>query len=180
MLVSRDEALIKKARFWATQARDPAPHYQHSEIGYNYRMSNLLAAVGRAQLPALAARVAARRRVFARYAERLAGLPGVTLQEEAPWNLHARWLSCITIDRTEAGVDRTHVLRVMREGGAEGRPVWKPMHQQPVYRDMGLRTLGGAVSDRLFADGICLPSSSSIPDDDIDRVCELVAGAIRR
>lgn len=178
MVISDRADLVTRARKLARQAREPVEHYEHTEIGYNYRMSNLLAAVGRAQLPALSARVAARRRVFARYAERLGGLPGVSLQAEAPWNLHARWLSCLTVDPSVAGVDRRRVLDVMRKGGAEGRPVWKPMHQQPVYRD--LRVLGGAVADRLYADGLCLPSSSSLTDDDLERVCELVVSAIPR
>ena len=178
MLISDRAELVAQARKLARQAREPVEHYEHTEIGYNYRMSNLLAAVGRAQLPALPARVAARRRVFDRYAERLDRLPGVSMQPEAPWNLHARWLSCLTVDPVEAGVDRGRVLAVMRAGGAEGRPVWKPMHRQPVYR--GLRSIGGEVADRLYAEGVCLPSSSSLTDDDLDRVCELVISAILR
>ncbi len=177
MLVSDDESLVAHARKLARQAREPVEHYEHTEIGYNYRMSTLLAAVGRAQLPSLSTRVAARRRVAARYAERLAGIPGVAMQPEAPWGTHARWLSCITVDPQVAGIDRTAILRAMRDGGAEGRPLWKPMHQQPVYRALGLPILGGAVADGLFADGLCLPSSSSLPDADLDRVCELIAGA---
>jgi len=180
MLISDSGEPIRHARKLARQAREPVEHYEHLEIGYNYRMSNLLAAVGRAQLPALAARVAARRRIFARYAARLSALRGVALQPEAPWNVHARWLTCVTVDPEEAGVDRSHVLRVMREGGAEGRPLWKPMHQQPVYRDLGLPVIGGAVADRLFAHGLCLPSSSSLSDADVDLVCDLVASAIER
>lgn len=180
MLVSGRTALVAHARKLARQAREPVEHYEHTEVGYNYRMSNLLAALGRAQLPALPERVRARRAVFEAYAERLAGVPGVTLQPEAPWGVHARWLTCILVDRAEAGVDRVALQEALRRGGAESRPVWKPMHQQPVYRAMGLQCLRGSVADRLFADGLCLPSSSSMTLDQVDRVCGLIREAVSR
>lgn len=180
MLVSDRPELVTHARKLARQAREPVEHYEHTEVGYNYRMSNLLAALGRAQLPALPARVAARRAVFDAYAERLSDVPGLSLQPEAPWGVHARWLSCVRIDPLEAGVDRATIQHALRAGGVESRPVWKPMHQQPVYQAMGLRTIGGAVADRLFAEGLCLPSSSSMTIDQIDRVSGLIRAAVRR
>jgi dTDP-4-amino-4,6-dideoxygalactose transaminase len=174
MLIADREALVTHARKLARQAREPVDHYEHTEIGYNYRMSNLLAAVGRAQLPALPQRVAARRAVSAAYAVGLAGVPGLTLQEEMPWGSHARWLSCVLVDPDRAGLDRTALMLALRARGVESRSVWKPMHQQPVYQAMGLETVGGAVADHLCAQGLCLPSSSSLPLDDVARVCELV------
>lgn len=178
MLVSDREDLVTHARKLARQAREPVDHYEHTEIGYNYRMSSVHAALGRAQLPALPARVAARRAVFAAYRERLEGTPGITLQPEAPWGGHVRWLTCILVDPARAGIDRTALQQALRAGGVESRPVWKPMHQQPVYRALGFPCIGGAVADALFAQGLCLPSSSSLPVEDVDRVCTLIRGAV--
>lgn len=169
MLVSRDGPRVSHARKLARQAREPVPHYEHTEVGYNYRMSNLLAAVGRVQLEALPHRVEARRSVFARYRQALQGAPGITLQEEAPWGLHARWLTCIQVDPTAAGEDRSGVSDRLREAGIETRPVWKPMHLQPVYQ--GLPAVGGDVARRLFETGLCLPSSSTLTEAEIARVC---------
>jgi dTDP-4-amino-4,6-dideoxygalactose transaminase len=180
MLVSDRPGLVAHARKLSRQAREPVEHYEHTEMGYNYRMSNVLAALGRAQLPALAARVAARRAVARAYAERLAGLPGISLQPEGAWGVHARWLTCILVDPDRAGIDRGGLQRALRAGGAESRPVWKPMHQQPVYQAMGLRSVGGTVADRLFERGLCLPSSSSLTMDEIDRVCALIRTAVAR
>jgi pyridoxal phosphate-dependent aminotransferase EpsN len=180
MLVSDRPDLIEHARKLARQAREPVEHYEHTEVGYNYRMSNILAALGRAQLPALPSRVAARRDVFRAYAERLADLPGIALQPEAPWGVHARWLTCILVDPAQSGIGRSELQHAIRAGGVECRPVWKPMHQQPVYQAMGLRSVGGAVADALFARGLCLPSSSSLTADEIDRVCALIRDAVLR
>ena len=174
MLVSPRPELLAHARKLSRQAREPVPHYEHLEVGYNYRMSNLLAAFGRPQLAVLQDRVAARRGVFSRYAMGLRSLPGVTLQEEAAWGTHSRWLTCLLLDPGRAGIDpETLRTRLLREG-IECRPVWKPMHLQPVYRSMGLPVLGGAVSERLFRHGLCLPSSSSLTADEVDEVCHLI------
>src|SRR6185503_1515674 len=128
MLVTPDAALAARARKLATQARDPAPHYQHSELGYNYRLSNVLAAIGRGQLPVLHERVAARRRNFTYYAEALGDLPGISFMPEAPWGTHTRWLTTLTIDPQLFGVDREVVREALDAAGIEARPVWKPMH----------------------------------------------------
>lgn len=171
MLTSRDPRLIEKARFWATQSRDPAPHYQHSEIGYNYRMSNVLAAIGRGQLRVLEDRVNARRRNCAFYQEAFKDLPGVAFMPEADFNRCTRWLTCITIDPKVAGLDREKVRLALAEENIEARPVWKPMHRQPIFKDT--RCYGGAVSERLFENGLCLPSGSNLSGTDLQRVAEV-------
>ncbi len=156
MLVSADKTLIEKARFLATQARDPAPHYQHSEIGYNYRLSNVLAAIGRGQLRVLADRVAARRANCAYYQKAFADLPGVTFMPEPAWGRGTRWLTCIVVDPKKLGADREAIRLALAEQNIEARPLWKPMHLQPVFA--GCERVGGEVSAGLFERGLCLPS----------------------
>lgn len=168
MLVTEEAGLAALVRKLATQARDPAPHYQHSMVGYNYRLSNLLAAVGRGQLRQLGDRVAARRANFAAYAEALGGLPGVRFMPEAPWGSHSRWLTTLTINPAEAGVDRVAVGAALERAGIESRPAWKPMHLQPVFADC--EVVGGVVAEGLFRDGLCLPSGSNLSREDRDRV----------
>ena len=172
MLVSHEKALADRARFLATQARDPAPHYQHSCIGYNYRLSNVLAAIGRGQLTTLTERVAARRRIFDRYVEVLRDLPGVDFMPEASYGRSNRWLTCLTIDPARFGADRESVRLALEAENIEARPVWKPMHMQPVFA--GSPMFGGAVSERLFQRGLCLPSGSSLTAEDQDRVTSIV------
>jgi len=174
MLVAHEKPLAEAARFLATQARDPAPHYEHSHIGYNYRMSNVLAAIGRGQLASLAERVAIRRRIFDRYVAGLGDLPGITFMPEAPYGRCTRWLTCLVIDAREFGADREAVRLALEAENIEARPVWKPMHMQPVFA--GAAMFGGAVSERLFRDGLCLPSGSSLREQDQARVIS----AIRR
>ena len=168
MLVSPDEALIKKARFLATQARDPAPHYQHSEIGYNYRMSNVLAGIGRGQLQVLADRVNARRANCAYYEKAFADLPGISFMPEAPWNRCTRWLTCILVDPAVFGADREAIRLALEAENIEARPVWKPMHLQPVFA--ACDRFGGEVAEDLFNRGLCLPSGSNLTDADLARV----------
>lgn len=172
MLVANDRALIDKSRFWATQARDPAPHYQHSEVGFNYRMSNVLAAIGRGQLRVLSQRVDARRRNCAYYQEALKDLPGLVFMPEADFGRCTRWLTCITIDPRIAGTDREQVRLAMERENIEARPVWKPMHLQPIFKDC--LSVGGAVSARLFDHGLCLPSGSNLVTSDLDRVIDVI------
>lgn len=171
MLVTRDSRLADKARFWATQSRDPAPHYQHSEVGYNYRMSNVLAGIGRGQLAVLSHRVEARRRNCAYYQAALADLPGLQFMPEAAYGKPTRWLTCITIDPAE-GVDREKVRCALAAENIEARPVWKPMHLQPIFRDC--RVYGGEIAARLFADGLCLPSGSNLTTEELDRVIDVI------
>jgi pyridoxal phosphate-dependent aminotransferase EpsN len=172
MLVANNRALIDKARFWATQARDPAPHYQHSEVGFNYRMSNVLAAIGRGQLRVLADRVNARRRNCAYYQAALQDLPGLAFMPEAEYGRCTRWLTCITIDPQSAATDREQVRLAMERENIEARPVWKPMHLQPLFKDC--KVYGGAVSEVLFKHGLCLPSGSNLSNSDLDRVIDVI------
>jgi dTDP-4-amino-4,6-dideoxygalactose transaminase len=175
MLVSDDANLIAHAKFLATQARDPGSHYQHSQLGFNYRLSNVLAGIGRAQLQMLPERVDSRRRIFAYYAAALQDLPGVTFMPEAPSSRSNRWLTCLTIDPAVAGVENDAVRRALEAENIEARQVWKPLHLQPVFA--GCETVGGAVSERLFAQGLCLPSGSAMTEDDVQRVIKAVRGA---
>ena len=159
-MVTDDAEWADKARWLSTQARDPAPHYQHSSIGYNYRLSNLLAALGRSQLSDLKRRVDIRRAHNNFYREALGDLPGVEFMPEAAGNRSTFWLTTFTIDPTLAGVDREAVRLHLESLDIEARPVWKPMHLQPVFADC--EVFGGAVSQRLFEHGLCIPSGSSL------------------
>ncbi len=172
MLVSAEEAMMKKARFWATQARDPAPHYQHSEIGYNYRMSNVLAGIGRGQLHVLADRVNARRANCAYYQRAFTDLPGIEFMPEAPWNRCTRWLTCILVNPKAFGADREAIRLALEAENIEARPVWKPMHLQPVFAECA--KFGGAVAEDLFDRGLCLPSGSNLTEGDLERVVAVV------
>jgi pyridoxal phosphate-dependent aminotransferase EpsN len=172
MLVSAEEELVRKARFLATQARDPAPHYEHSEIGFNYRMSNVLAGIGRGQLRVLPERVEARRANWAAYQAALADLPGIEFMPEAAWGRSTRWLTCLLIDPAKFGADREAVRRALEAENIEARPVWKPMHLQPVFA--GCDRFGGEVAEGIFAAGLCLPSGSNLQPCDRDRVIATV------
>jgi dTDP-4-amino-4,6-dideoxygalactose transaminase len=172
MLVSSDADFIAHARKLASQARDPVPHYQHSEVGYNYRMSNLLAAVGRGQLQVLEERVAARRRNFAWYQEHLAGLPGIQFMPEANWGRHTRWLTCLTVDPVTFGADREMIRLALEAKNIESRPVWNPLHLQPIFSQC--ERIGGGVAEKLFRQGLCLPSGSTLTEADLARVVETI------
>lgn len=175
MLVSDDLEMLDKARFWATQARDPAPHYQHSEIGYNYRLSNLLAAVGRAQLTALEDRVVARRKIFGTYRQALSGLPGISFMPEALFGKSNRWLTVMLI-APETGVSPANIMDVLSKENIESRPVWKPMHLQPIFQhnDYFTKEEGKSISDDLFNKGICLPSGSSLSEEEQKRTISII------
>ena len=174
MLVSSDGELIRKARFLATQARDPAPHYEHSTIGYNYRMSNILAAVGRGQLKVIEERVAARRRNFELYRKALKGMPGISFMPEAAYGRSNRWLTCITVEPKEFGASREDIRLALEAENIEARPVWKPMHLQPVFASC--RKRAGDTAAEIFAKGLCLPSGSNLREEDINRVSAIVRG----
>jgi pyridoxal phosphate-dependent aminotransferase EpsN len=178
MLVADDPALVARARFLSTQARDPAPHYEHSQLGYNYRLSNVLAAIGRGQLRALGDRVARRRRIFELYREAFRGTPGMSWMPEAPYGRSTRWLSVALLDPKEFGVSPEHVRLALEERDIESRPVWKPLHLQSLFR--GCRAVGGAVSERFFRTGLCLPSGSQMTESDVSRVVDAVRAARNR
>jgi pyridoxal phosphate-dependent aminotransferase EpsN len=168
MLVSDDRDWMVHARKLSTQAREPVPHYEHAEIGFNYRMSNLLAALGRAQLESLPERVAARRRIRDRYRGVLDGVPGVSFMPEAPYGTSNAWLTCIVVDPDAFGADREAIRLALEAQDIEARALWKPMHLQPIFASH--RSFGGDVSARLFERGLCLPSGSALTEADQDRV----------
>lgn len=173
MLVSDDATLVAKARFLATQARDSAAYYQHSEIGYNYRLSNVLAGIGRGQLRVLSDRVAARRRNYEIYASALSHLPGIEFMPEAGFGRATRWLTCLTIDPVAFGANREKIRLALAEQHIETRPVWKPLHLQPVFANC--ECIGGAVAEDLFARGLCLPSGSNLTNEDLERVIQAIS-----
>lgn len=168
MLVSPNRQWIDKARFWSTQARDPGLAYEHSELGYNYRLSNVLAGIGRGQLQLLDLRVAQRRAIAFRYRDAFRDLDGITMMPQHPAGLHTNWLSCFLIDSARFGCSRNELIKILDRASIEARPVWKPMHLQSLFQTC--ETVGGTVSEDLFWRGICLPSSSSLSEDEQLRV----------
>ncbi len=177
-LISDDAALIEKARFLATQARDPAPHYQHSEIGYNYRMSNVVAGVGRGQLEVLDLRVKQHREFNQWYRELLKDVPGVTFQSEPSADFFSNfWLTCIVIDPALAGTDREKLRLAFESANIESRPLWKPMHLQPVFA--GCPAFVNGTSEKLFENGLCLPSGSNIDEEGRERIAEVLKRELR-
>lgn len=172
MLVSQNEALIQQARFLANQARDNAPHYEHSVLGYNYRLSNVLAGIGRGQLLILGDRVEARRCIFEFYKKHLGDLPGVEFMPEAPFGRSTRWLTCMTIDPEAFGMNREQVRGALEAENIEARPLWKPMHMQPVFR--GYDCMGGKVAENLFSRGLCLPSGSNLTQEELQRIVGVI------
>jgi dTDP-4-amino-4,6-dideoxygalactose transaminase len=186
MLASEDKALIDKARFWSQQAREPFAHYEHTEIGYNYRMSNIVAAIGRGQLQALDERVKKRREIFNYYRAALQDLPGIEFMPEPEWSRSNRWLTVILITPEKFGSDRENVRLALEKENIESRPVWKPMHLQPVFevshqqkkvngkKRFAARVIGGTVSEDLFAKGLCLPSGTAMTNADLDRIVNTI------
>ncbi len=177
MLASHDEKLIEHARKLSQQARDHAPHYQHSEIGYNYRMSNILAAIGRGQLKVLDQRVERKREIFDLYRRLLGDMDGIQFMPESPQGRCNRWLTVVLVDPAAFGVSNDAIRLKLESENIESRPVWKPMHLQPVFAGCPVR--GGAVSERLFRDGLCLPSGTAMTDEDVERVAGLIRDCAR-
>jgi pyridoxal phosphate-dependent aminotransferase EpsN len=176
-LVSPRQEWVDKARFWSTQARDPGPVYHHTEVGHNYRLSNVLAAIARGQLEVLDERVRQRRAVAFRYRDGFADLPGISLMPQAEYGLHTNWLSCFLVDPAEFGASRDDIIDELAAVDIEARPLWKPMHLQPLYQDCD--RYGGEVAERLFEQGLCLPSSSSLTRETQERVIDVVRGVAR-
>ena len=175
MLVSRRRDWVEKARFWSTQARDAGIAFEHSELGYNYRLSNVLAGIGLGQLEVLDQRVRERRIIAFRYAEAFNNLNGITLMPQAPYGLHTNWLSCFLIEEKKFGIDRDQLISRLNAADIESRPVWKPMHLQKLYQKC--ERYGGRVAEDLFHRGICLPSSSNLTFEDQERVIAVVCEA---
>jgi len=178
MIVSDDEKLIEKAKFFSTQARDPAPHYEHSTIGYNYRMSNVLAGIGRAQLKVLDERIEQKRRIFEFCEKAFEDEPGIEFMPEATYGRSTRWLTCILINPERFGATREDVRLHLGKNNIEARPLWKPMHLQPVFS--GCRCRGGEVSEDLFARGLCLPSGTNLKHEELERVASAVLSTPRK
>jgi dTDP-4-amino-4,6-dideoxygalactose transaminase len=177
MLVTSGATLAEKARYLATQARDRTPHYQHGEIGYNYRLSNLLAALGRGQLEDLDRRVERRRAINASYRRALASTPGIEFMPQDLAGEPSWWLTCITIDPSAFGATTAQVRACLEEVAIESRPTWKPLHLQPAFS--GCRTRGGQVAESIFARGLCLPSGSALSEADQSRVIETILALSR-
>lgn len=164
------EKEAQKVRFWATQARDPARHYQHSEIGYNYRMSNIVAGIGRGQLKVLDDRIEKKRYIYKFYQERLGDLDGLHFMPMQPWVYSNCWLTAITLS---GKVTPDMVIAVLEAENIESRPIWKPMHMQPVFAGYDYIDNGG-VSQQIFETGVCLPSDTKMTDEDLERVCSII------
>jgi len=172
MLISDDRELVDKCRYWATQAREPALHYEHTEMGYNYRMSNVLAAIGRGQLLVLSERVDGKRRIFDYYKKTLGDLQGIEFMPEPQYGRATRWLSCLTVDPGVSGITRDKVIDVLAANNIESRPTWKPLHLQPLFS--GCEVFGGSVSEKIFTQGICLPSGTIMTDRDLSWIVSLI------
>jgi dTDP-4-amino-4,6-dideoxygalactose transaminase len=177
MLATDDAALAETARHLATQAREAVPHYEHRTVGFNYRLSNICAAIGLGQLRALDLRVQRRRDIFSRYVSRLSDLEGISFMPEATYGQGTRWLTVMMID-PEKNRSTPEVVRLALEArNIEARPVWKPMHMQPVFSSA--RAIGGQVASRLYEQGLCLPSGTAMSDDAVDRISQIVRDALR-
>lgn len=173
MLVSDDEEKIAKTRFWATQARDQARHYQHSELGFNYRMSNVVAGIGRGQLKVLDKRVAKKKYIFEFYKKELGNLEGIEFMPVNDWNEPNYWLSCITLN---GKIKPIEIMEALEKDNIESRPVWKPMHMQPFFEKYDFVTCEekSRVSEKLFESGVCLPSDTKMTDADLERICSII------
>ena len=180
MLLSQNEEYIKKARFLATQARESELHYEHKELGYNYRMSNLLAAVGRGQLQNLDNFIAKRRNIYKRYYDALSSVSGIEFMQEAEYGKSNRWLTTLTIDNQKTGIDRNQVVEALEKENIESRPVWKPMHMQPLYENCEyVKSDARDVSAELFEKGLCLPSGSSLSEEDQNRIIDIILSLMK-
>ncbi len=171
MLVSDNEEKITKVRFWATQSRDKARHYQHSELGYNYRMSNIVAGIGRGQLKVLENRINKKKYIFEYYKRELKNLEGIEFMPINDWNKPNYWLSCITVS---GKVKPIEIMESLEKDNIETRPIWKPMHMQPYFE--GYDFIGEGVSEKIFESGVCLPSDTKMTDEDLNRICEIIKG----
>jgi dTDP-4-amino-4,6-dideoxygalactose transaminase len=174
MLISDNEEMINKVRFWSTQSRDPARHYQHSELGYNYRMSNVVAGIGRGQLKVLDKRVSKKKYIFEFYKRELGQLEGISFMPINEWNEPNYWLSCITLCSKVKPLD---IMEALEAENIESRPIWKPMHMQPFFAEYDY--IGENVSEKIFDNGVCLPSDTKMTDDELYKICDIIKGLWR-
>lgn len=172
VLVTDDAVIARKVRHWSTQSREPLPWYEHEEIGYNYRMSNILAALGRAQLSRLPAMIERRRDIRDRYSALLSDVAGVVVLGDPPWGLSNAWLTTVRFEPSLHSDAPTRIREALEAANIESRPVWKPMHQQPVFA--GAQSVLTGVADEIFADGLCLPSGVAMADGDVERVADII------
>ncbi|MEC5129359.1 aminotransferase class I/II-fold pyridoxal phosphate-dependent enzyme [Verrucomicrobiales bacterium BCK34] len=172
ILASENAQLIARARHLSTQARVDVPHFEHEEVGYNYRMSNVLAAIGLGQLETLSDKVAKKRKVFEWYEERLGGAPGIQFMPENPKGVSTRWLTTVTIDPETFGCGSEQVRSALEDANIESRPAWKPMHLQPCFA--GSKVAGGGIAEGLFERGLCLPSGTQLEEEDVERIAKII------
>jgi pyridoxal phosphate-dependent aminotransferase EpsN len=177
-LLSDSKTLTDKARFLATQAKDPATYFQHSEAGYNYAMSNVCAGIGRGQMEVLNERVAARRSNFNRYQQYLAAIPGISFQEEPAGGYSNRWLTTLKLSSANAGLTPEKLIQALSANGIEARRVWKPMHLQPLYKTAPY--FGSKVAENLFENGICLPSGSQLTEQEVTEICNAIIELVEK
>ena len=177
MLLGNDLALIEKARYLSQQAREPVLHYEHKTIGYNYRLSNILAALGRSQLTDLDRRILIRKKHFEAYMQSIGKLPGILFMPISSEGSPNYWLSCIILDRTQSKVSRDELISICHDASIEIRPIWKPLHMQKVFQEKQM--FGGAVSESLFYNGLCLPSGSNLLDEDREKVISILSSALK-
>ena len=178
MVVTDDPELAEKVRFWSTQAKEPVPHYEHKEIGYNYRLSNVAAAIGRGQMEVLADRVRKKRQIFQDYCQAIGDLPGISFMPEPASCESTRWLTCMTVDPEQFGATNTEIMAVLEQQNIESRPLWKPMHLQPVFKSAEYH--GGLLSEQLFKTGLCLPSGTATSSDEFDRIYAIIRDCCRK
>jgi len=176
MLVSDDAELVERVRFWSTQSREPLPWYEHEEIGYNYRLSSVLAAIGRAQLSRLPEMIARRRAIRGRYAKALEGVAGLTIIMDPPWGAGNAWLTNVLFDAARHPAASERVRLALEALNIESRPIWKPMHQQPVFKESESHLTG--IADRIFKEGLCLPSGPTLTDANVDVVCGVICDVL--
>ena len=176
MLLTDSEEAAAKARFWATQSREPVQWYEHKELGYNYRMSNIVAGIGRGQLKHLDEHRAMKRKIYNTYAAAFADIPAISMNPYLPDSEPNHWLSCITLDPAKTDVTPAQVIGALAEENIESRPIWKPMHMQPIFADRDFISVDGDVGGEIFARGLCLPSDIKNTDEDMERII----GTVRR
>jgi pyridoxal phosphate-dependent aminotransferase EpsN len=172
MLTSNNKGYIEIASHLATQAREPLPYYYHKKIGYNYRMSNVLSAIGRGQLQVLDKKIEKKRKIYEKYKNLLSDMSGITFVDEPAWSKGIRWLTCVLVEGKIFGSTCEDIRLELEKNNVESRPIWKPLHTQPIFSNC--EKIGGEVSEKIFEDGLCLPSGTNLTDREIEKVCRII------